>query len=370
MVESRRVEAQLEELLREVNSLRKRIEANEETTASANPLIGTSDAPRAAPPTEAARPPAGGVVAVAGSLHQLTAACCVDPGSNGSARALYLLASFSLLYVQTQTLLGFMQGASNLPCTTNDDCGAGWLCHTGSKSCVLCNDNATNDGRTAWWAGDATNATEFCAQPNLSEKFPLGEAGCDACFDPSLGGNDWNLGRNSRQENADSFATMRPQDWFASVVVSLVVGLSVAAEAQDIKLCQLMVQQRSKANAVPGWATSGLFVLAAARQFGLTFTVILSVASLVTWRGSDAINVCFNAIAVLFILDLDNLVFQHFVPHATQAELLTTGRPEIGADEERILVSGRARIPTTLVLYFCVCFVLYRTRELRLPPPN
>eukprot|EP01044_Picomonas_judraskeda_P036806 COSAG03_NODE_16413_length_402_cov_1.534653_1_plen_90_part_01 len=60
MVESRRVEAQLEELLREVNSLRKRIEANEETTASANPLIGTSDAPRAAPPTEAARPPAGG----------------------------------------------------------------------------------------------------------------------------------------------------------------------------------------------------------------------------------------------------------------------------------------------------------------------
>ena len=351
------VEARLEELEREVASLRKRSEASETATAAyANPLIGATNA-AASSSTDAPRPPARGAEAVPGSLHQLTAACCVEPESHDGARALYLLASFSLLYVQTQTLLGFMQGASNLPCTTNDDCLAGWLCHTSSNSCVLCNDNATNDGLTAWWAGDANNATEFCAQPDLAEKYPLGEAGCEACFDASLGGHDWNLGRNSQQEIADAFASMRTQDWFASVVISMVVGLSVAAEVQDIKLCQFMVDQRSKADAdadaVPGWATSGLFVLAAARQFGLTFTVLLSVASLVTWRGSDAINVCFNAIAVLFILDLDNLVFQHFVPHVTQTKLLTTSRPKIGDDEQRILVS--ARVLTTVVWFlFCV----------------
>ena len=303
------MEARMEELMREVASLRKRVEANETiATEHQNPVA--ERAPQAAAsssdiqPSGAAR---GGQLAGAGalgSLHQLTASCCVDPEVGDSARALHLLASFGLLYVQTQVLLGFMQGASNLPCNTNDDCGAGWLCVASSHTCVLCNDNAVNDGQTAWWAGDATNATAFCAQPDLTSKYPLGEAGCDACFDPTLGGHDWNLGRNSRQEMADAFATMRTQDWFASLLIGLVVGLSLASEVQDIKLCQFLVQQRGSTGAVPRWAKAGLFVLAAARQFGLMFVVIMAISSLIDWRGSDCINVSFNAIAVLFIVDV------------------------------------------------------------------
>ena len=127
------------------------------------------------------------------------------------------------------------------------------------------------------------------------------------------------------------------------------VGLSIASEIQDIKLCQFVVQQRGSADEVPGWARSGLFVLAAARQFGLVLVVLLAIASLVTWRGSDAISVCFNAIAILFIMDVDNLVFRHFVSDATQTEMLAVGGPEIADTEGRILVSPSP--PTLTVLH-------------------
>lgn len=350
-------EAKVEQLLIEVSRLQAQVESlaktSQQSETSSNPLATAVGAEQQVADakwqgTDRLVPP--------GNFHQATAVSCLDNDSPTQKRVLRVLSSFAVLALQMQVLIGVMAGASNESCRNNVDCGPGWIC-AARGACVLCLDNGVNDGKTAWWADDATNATAFCSQPNLAD-YPDGVAGCDACYDPAIGSDTWNLGRNSAQEIHDAVSIMRSVDWLALLLVSLVVGLSIASELEDIKLCQFLAQQRgreseSSSNASPSWVRSVLFILAAARQFGFLPIVLQTIPALVMWRGSDALSICFNGLAVLFLLEIDDILFAHFMPSSARAEILRTGRPTIG-EAEAYLLAVTKPLHTVVVAFVIV----------------
>jgi bifunctional DNA-binding transcriptional regulator/antitoxin component of YhaV-PrlF toxin-antitoxin module len=102
------------------------------------------------------------------------------------------------------------------------------------------------------------------------------------------------------------------------------VGLQIAGEIRDITLCQFLVRQklqREREYRHEQWLRGSLFVLAAARQFGVLPLMAATVPYLVLWRGSAALDICFNVVAVLFMLDLDNELYSFWIPEHTRQKM-------------------------------------------------
>ena len=55
-------------------------------------------------------------------------------------------------------------------------------------------------------------------------------------------------------------------------------------------------------------------------------------------KGSDALSVAFNLVAILFFLDVDNLAYAFLLPAADRTLMQKTGRPTIREEEESILL--------------------------------
>ena len=98
-------------------------------------------------------------------------------------------------------------------------------------------------------------------------------------------------------------------DFITLVLASLVSGLSVCGELRDIELCKESIRQAS-ASATLGtkWRTA-LSLLHGVRRWALLPLLVLTPAMLAMVLGGDAQSVCFNAVALLFLLELDNALY-------------------------------------------------------------
>lgn len=94
----------------------------------------------------------------------------------------------------------------------------------------------------------------------------------------------------------DAIDRMRYPDMAALLLIAHVIGLVAAIELRDIKLVQLAVARR--ASSTSGWITLSLFVISATRQFALLPALSAVVPWMLLFRGSDAMSICFNAVAV------------------------------------------------------------------------
>ena len=86
----------------------------------------------------------------------------------------------------------------------------------------------------------------------------------------------------------------------------------MGAELTDLHYCMLTLK-RIPLQEDNMWVRYALQALTGIRQFALMGTVCTSLPCLVLYRGSDVLNICFNTIATLFILEADNLVFEQFL---------------------------------------------------------
>jgi hypothetical protein len=113
---------------------------------------------------------------------------------------------------------------------------------------------------------------------------------------------------------------MLVQDWITLLLASIVVAFAVFAEIRDVLLCEIALREISKRREVPrGWrfAIRGLNY---ARYFLLLPNIIVSVMSLVHEDGGRVKYVCLNTVAVLFLLEVDNLAFLHGLGERTRME--------------------------------------------------
>ena len=135
----------------------------------------------------------------------------------------------------------------------------------------------------------------------------------------------------------DRMDSMLVQDWITLLLASFVISFAVFAEIRDVLLCEIALREISKQREVPrGWryAIRGLNF---ARYFFLLPNIILSVMSLVHEDGGRVKYVCLNTVAVLFILEVDNLAFLHGLGERTRMEAEQHSRARVTEDDLRTM---------------------------------
>ena len=218
-----------------------------------------------------------------------------------------LAASIGIVFLQCFVATGLSLGVNLSSCSEHSDCTLGTWCEQG-----LCEWCLTHN--------------EHCCRANSTKSCEWGEKEtqdmCSACT-TSKGFETFG---DFARERVDS---MMLQDWLALLLASLVVAFAVFVEMRDCLLCEKSLRVIAKRRDVArGWrfAIRGLNM---ARYYILLPNVILSVVMLVLNDGGNVKNVCLNTVAVLFLLEVDNLAFLHGLGERTRME----------AEEQRVRVT-------------------------------
>jgi hypothetical protein len=103
----------------------------------------------------------------------------------------------------------------------------------------------------------------------------------------------------------------------------------------------------------PSWRFA-LSLLGGVRRWLFLPTLAATAPYLVTVKGGDALSVCFNTIAVLFLCEIDNLAFAVFLPERLHAWVEDEGRVELGeAEAKALMLSKMVHVPVLVVVVPC-----------------
>jgi len=234
------------------------------------------------------------------SFHQTTIYYGLERQDTPPRRKYGLLAaSIGIVFLQCFVASGLSVGVTMSTCRDNRDCGEGTYCELGI--CESCESEFKHCCHT--------NSTESC--PAWAEK--VKEPMCANCVT--------DRGFVSFGDVAeDRIDSMGAQDWVTLFLASLVVAFAVFAEIRDAVLCEIALRAISQKREVPrGWrfAIGGLNF---ARYYIFLPNVVLSVVELVLNDGGNVKNVCLNTVAVLFLLEVDNMAFLHGLGERTRME--------------------------------------------------
>ena len=140
------------------------------------------------------------------------------------------------------------------------------------------------------------------------------------------------------------------------LIYAQVVAFAVFAEIRDCMLCEIALREISKRREVPrGWryAIRGLNYV---RYISLLPNIIYSVMALVYEDGGRVKYVCLNTVAVLFILEVDNLAFLHGLGERTRMEAEEHAHAGARVTEEDLRIMGVVKL-ICVVLIPCTVFV-------------
>lgn len=131
---------------------------------------------------------------------------------------------------------------------------------------------------------------------------------------------------------------MRVLDWLALLVTAVVIALSFVGELKDSILCTLAARLRGVESGLlnENWEWR-LWAIASARRYMFLPALLNCVPLLVLLKGGDALSVCFNAVALLFLLSVDDLMFAIGMNERARAEVEVKGRVELKGDDVKRL---------------------------------
>ena len=252
-----------------------------------------------------------------------------------------LAASIVIVFLQCFVAGGFSISVGMMSCSEHSECGRGMFCDEGicdwcasyHKPC--CHTNATD-----------TCAIDFQRKRLMGEKDREGM--CAACTS-SKGFETF------RDVGKDRVKSMRLEDWLALSLASLVVSFALFGEIRDVMLCGIALHDISTRREVPrGWrfAIGGLNF---ARYFIFLPNIVLSITALVLNDGGTVKNTCLNTVAVLFLVDVDNMAFRHGLGERVRMEAEeNVGARHLTDDELRTIDAVKA---VCVVLIPCVVIV-------------
>ena len=239
------------------------------------------------------------------SFHQTTIYYgLVRPDTPPRRKYGLLAASVGIVFLQCFVASGLSVGVGMSTCRDNQDCGEGTYCEIGI--CETC--------EPQWSHCCHTNRTKECY---WDDKGSQGEKSRQAMCDNCVTDRGFESFGDVAEDRIDS---MMLQDWVTLCLASIVVAFAVFAEMRDSLLYEKSLRDIAKRREVPrGWrfAIGGLNF---ARYYIMLPHVILSVVQLVLNDGGRVKEVCLNTVAVLFLLDLDNLAYLHGLGERTRME--------------------------------------------------
>eukprot|EP01043_Picozoa_sp_COSAG02_P016893 COSAG02_NODE_753_length_17610_cov_23.119753_17_plen_480_part_00 len=321
------------------------------------------------------------------NFHQATVYfLTADAEDEAMARRAPLLYAGSLAMVglQSATAVGVFWGTVLPACATSDQCGAGTWCGVGGGGrCNYCGsevplpletEGACTDGGGEFTAADAacttqnnaadpnhvgfnrTRVAEVCTLP-YAERVGLSGFGHALTFsDTSVASwcetcvrNDGTVDPLTGYSLATgNLATMGPFDHVALAFAAFIVAFTVVGELKDIELCSMAVAHAGE-RLSKGWRLALGFLLGMRRWVFLPI-LVMTVPILVLLKGGDALSICFNTVAILFLCDIDNIAFDLALGERVRARVEDAGRVELEDVEASALVRTKAVHVAMIVL--------------------
>ena len=167
---------------------------------------------------------------------------------------------------------------------------------------------------------------------------------CQACYD---GNGRYTLYYEVIRNN---LRAARSTDLAALIMSSLFVGIALAREQQDVQMCSLL-RRRTWAitRRCSAWHVV-LWLLEAMRRFGSMAFLAVCTMALAVHRGIDAYNVTLNAVAVLFLLEIDDQLYAHGTSESLRAWCEEERVVHVTRDAQRAMLwSKRTLIPVAAV---------------------
>ena len=262
---------------------------------------------------------------------------------------LVLFASVFIMYLQTNVVIAVTAGVDKNSCLSNEDCLMGLFC-AAAEGVDLAGTSAGNTMRrctkcrTPGFCAGENNAASFTDWRAAQELQSVGSVGhtlsdyeshCAACFD----GAEY---KNSREAQRLRVANMRSFDKTALLFATIFVALAIANELHDVQICALVRRQANADGRRCSWANAVLWLVEALRRFVVLPYLSSCIQILTLGRGADALSICFNAVAVLFILEIDNQIYAHGMTESFREWCESHARPEMSDAEQRVIDWSRA----------------------------
>lgn len=248
-----------------------------------------------------------------------------------------LFSSTVMVLTQIVALLAIYYSTGSQPCFRNDECLYGQFCAMDGMV-VETSDSAVYDNRCAWcsWGGpnDEVVAKAACSSSDRNASFELWlppvlgsgptvgfsaadlENFCEMCFTEQDELNTVN------KAVTEQMRLLSSGDWITLALCYTVVGWYLVAEFRDIRLCQIELAE-VKPRTWWHWCHG---VLCWARTHIVVPLIVLTVTTIVGTTGANALSACFNSVAILFLLDLDELAYASFVDTNSRVEFESSSR--------------------------------------------
>lgn len=298
-----------------------------------------------------------------------------------------------MLMLQSITAVGVWTRTPHNGCQYNDQCESGAFCNADDpdiwahRRCTYCGSmvpipqqidpvdgvvlNVVVDGssdarrKMARARFNTSFVAEICATPtdqvviNLvsdgqgrdDHVFPAStvEAWCEACVHP-IDGNVNTITMHAVY--AASALAMTPTDWLTFIFATFVASLTVSGELRDIRLCSLAIERAGNRLGTP--MRLALTLLGGIRRWLFLPALMMASPRLVLLRGGDALNVCMNTIAVLFLCEVDNVAYAVGLSEKVRARVEFAGRVHLDADDVTALSITKA----VHVFFLVICVPL------------
>lgn len=276
------------------------------------------------------------------SIHHAAIACWYSTTVSPQVKMAVFVSSSLLVVVQFTALASILGGASRPTCGSSADCPIeGQYCLVESY-CARCT-KAVKGFATICCSGATFNLskTPFCA-PTIARVNAFdptvsalnGPEFCTACSSGNL-----------LQESIEKrMLLMRVEDIPALAISLLVVATAVLAEARDIHVSMMLRRQLTGGKHQGLFSIYALFCVLDCLRLGICLPLLfLTFPELIAYRGFDALNVCMNTVAVIFILEVDNLLYAQLLSEAVRShfeenhQVLLTDNDAFWSDLHKVL---------------------------------
>eukprot|EP01046_Picozoa_sp_COSAG06_P000246 COSAG06_NODE_7_length_38054_cov_37.302569_8_plen_470_part_00 len=297
------------------------------------------------------------------NFHQTTVFFLATDAPEDAAMArwapLLYAGSLAMVLLQTATAFGVIVGTIRQACATNYQCGAGTYCAVGELNrCDFC---GGRDYRPVVGGniGNLTHVAEVCTMPYAERVASSGNvvpnstvaSWCEACVrndgtvDLLTEGTLWT-------NNLDAMGTF---DSIALVFASCIVAFIVVGELKDIQLCSIAIAHADDRLTKGWWLALGFLLWM--RRWVFLVVLVGNVPALVLNKGGDALSVCLNTVAILFMCDIDNIFFDLVLGERVRVRVEDAGRVELGVAEA--LALARTKLVHVALLMLTVCSLIW-----------
>ncbi len=201
--------------------------------------------------------------------------------------------------------------------------------------------------------------TEIGVPSPTTEQFV--KAWCDRCVHELTGDVD---GLTAWLLPAYNIRAMGLGDYVTYIFTALVVSLTITGEQKDIKLCSYLIETwRDK---LPPKARTAMVLLNFLRKWTFLPGMLLCVMLLVAVKGGDALTLCFNTVAMLFMCEIDNAAYYIGLVEAVRVRMDHVGRCHLTERQAADVWYGKAATISMLPWGLLLPLPLIQTGEQKL----